>query len=159
MTLLKEKDYGTPRIESDNNVTGYIDGIEITVPEGTSIMRAAAMVGIDIPSLCASDNIDAFGSCRLCIVDFEREEKGVLGFPSSCTTPLSNGMKVKTKNSHLKSLRKDLLEMYISDHPLDCNTCSADGDCDLQTQADDHNLLKIISWWLQNMILRMVALT
>ena len=139
MTLLKEKDYGTPRIESDNNVTGYIDGIEITVPEGTSIMRAAAMVGIDIPSLCASDNIDAFGSCRLCIVDFEGR-KG-FGYPSSCTTPLSNGMKVKTKNSHLKSLRKDLLEMYISDHPLDCNTCSADGDCDLQTQADDHNLL------------------
>ena len=139
MTLLKEKDYGTPKIESDNNVTGYIDGIEITVPEGTSIMRAAAMVGIDIPSLCASDNMDAFGSCRLCIVDFEGR-KG-FGYPSSCTTPLSDGMKVKTKNARLKSLRKDLLEMYISDHPLDCNTCSADGDCDLQTQADDHNLL------------------
>ena len=139
MTLLKEKDYGTPKIESDNNVTGYIDGIEITVPEGTSIMRAAAMVGIDIPSLCASDNMDAFGSCRLCIVDFEGR-KG-FGYPSSCTTPLSKGMKVKTKNGHLKSLRKDLLEMYISDHPLDCNTCSADGDCDLQTQADNHNLL------------------
>ncbi len=139
MTLLKEKDYGTPKIESDNNVTGYIDGIEITVPEGTSIMRAAAMVGIDIPSLCASDNIDAFGSCRLCIVDFEGR-KG-FGYPSSCTTPLNNGMKINTKNDTLKSLRKDLLEMYISDHPLDCNTCSADGDCDLQTQADDHNLL------------------
>ena len=98
MTLLKEKDYGTPRIESDNNVTGYIDGIEITVPEGTSIMRAAAMVGIDIPSLCASDNMDAFGSCRLCIVDFEGR-KG-FGYPSSCTTPLSNGMKVKTRNGY-----------------------------------------------------------
>ena len=69
MTLLKEKNYGTPKVTSDNTVTGYIDGIEISVPEGTSIMRAASMVGIDIPSLCASDNLDAFGSCRLCIVE------------------------------------------------------------------------------------------
>ena len=140
MTLLKEKNYGTPKVTSDNTVTGYIDGIEISVPEGTSIMRAASMVGIDIPSLCASDNLDAFGSCRLCIVDFEGR-KG-FGYPSSCTSPLNNGMKVTTKNNHLESLRKDLLEMYISDHPLDCNTCSSDGDCDLQTQADNHDLLK-----------------
>ena len=140
MTLLKEKNYGTPKVTSDNTVTGYIDGIEISVPEGTSIMRAASMVGIDIPSLCASDNLDAFGSCRLCIVDFEGR-KG-FGYPSSCTSPLNNGMKVTTKNNHLESLRKDLLEMYISDHPLDCNTCSSDGDCDLQNQADNHNLLK-----------------
>ncbi len=140
MTLLKEKNYGTPKVTSDNTVTGYIDGIEISVPEGTSIMRAASMVGIDIPSLCASDNLDAFGSCRLCIVDFEGR-KG-FGYPSSCTSPLNNGMKVITKNNHLESLRKDLLEMYISDHPLDCNTCSSDGDCDLQTQADNHDLLK-----------------
>ena len=140
MTLLKEKNYGTPKVTSDNTVTGYIDGIEISVPEGTSIMRAASMVGIDIPSLCASDNLDAFGSCRLCIVDFEGR-KG-FGYPSSCTSPLNNGMKVITKNNHLESLRKDLLEMYISDHPLDCNTCSSDGDCDLQNQADNHNLLK-----------------
>jgi len=140
MTLLKEKNYGTPKVTSDNTVTGYIDGIEISVPEGTSIMRAASMVGIDIPSLCASDNLDAFGSCRLCIVDFEGR-KG-FGYPSSCTSPLNNGMKVTTKNNHLESLRKDLLEMYISDHPLDCNTCSSDGDCDLQNQADNHDLLK-----------------
>ena len=140
MTLLKEKNYGTPKVTSDNTVTGYIDGIEISVPEGTSIMRAASMVGIDIPSLCASDNLDAFGSCRLCIVDFEGR-KG-FGYPSSCTSPLNNGMKVITKNNHLESLRKDLLEMYISDHPLDCNTCSSDGDCDLQNQADNHDLLK-----------------
>ena len=140
MTLLKEKNYGTPEVSSKNTVTGYIDGIEISVPEGTSIMRAASMVGVDIPSLCASDNIDAFGSCRLCIVDFEGR-KG-FGYPSSCTSPLNNGMKVITNNHHLDSLRKDLLEMYTSDHPLDCNTCSADGDCDLQTQADNHHLLE-----------------
>ena len=140
MTLLKEKNYGTPKVESKNNVTGFIDGIEVTVPEGTSIMRAASTIGIDVPSLCASDNLDAFGSCRLCIIDFEGR-KG-FGYPSACTSPLDNGMKVITKNNHLDALRKDLLEMYTSDHPLDCNTCSSDGDCDLQTQADDHQLLQ-----------------
>ena len=65
MMRLKEKDYGTPIVKSEKTVTGYVDGIEVTVPEGTSIMRAASMVDIDIPSLCASDNMNHFGSCRL----------------------------------------------------------------------------------------------
>ena len=95
MTLLKEKDYGTPPVKSEKTVTGYIDDIEVTVPEGTSIMRAASMLDIDIPSLCASDNIKHFGSCRLCIVDFEGRTG--FGYPSSCTTPLSEGMRVKLK--------------------------------------------------------------
>ncbi len=138
MTILKEKDFGTPIVESEKNVTGYIDDIEVTVPEGTSIMRAASMLDIDIPSLCASDNIDHFGSCRLCIVDFEG--RSGFGYPSSCTTPLTEGMKVVTKNSQLSNLRKDLLEMYISDHPLDCNSCAGNGDCDLQDQAEGHDL-------------------
>ena len=109
MTRLKEKDFGTPIVKSDKTVTGYIDQIEITVPENTSIMRAAAMVGIDIPSLCASDNIKSFGSCRLCIVDFEGRTG--FGYPSSCTTPLTDGMKVITQNNELSVFRKDLLEM------------------------------------------------
>ena len=140
MTLLKEKDYGTPPVKSEKTVTGYIDDIEVTVPEGTSIMRAASMLDIDIPSLCASDNIKHFGSCRLCIVDFEGRTG--FGYPSSCTTPLSEGMRVKTQNSEMTKFRKDLLEMYISDHPLDCNTCASDQDCDLQDQADIHGLLE-----------------
>ena len=138
MTRLKEKDFGTPIVKSKKTVTGYVDGIKITVPENTSIMRAAAMVDVDIPSLCASDNIKSFGSCRLCIVDFEG--RSGFGYPSSCTTPLEEGMKVVTQNNELSVLRKDLLEMYISDHPLDCNTCAADGDCDLQDQSIDHGL-------------------
>jgi len=140
MTLLKEKDYGTPPVKSEKTVTGFIDDIEVTVPEGTSIMRAASMLDIDIPSLCASDNIKHFGSCRLCIVDFEGRTG--FGYPSSCTTPLSEGMRVKTQNSEMTKFRKDLLEMYISDHPLDCNTCASDQDCDLQDQADIHGLLE-----------------
>ena len=107
MTILKEKDSGTPIVESEKNVTGYIDDIEVTVPEGTSIMRAASMLDIDIPSLCASDNIDHFGSCRLCIVDFEG--RSGFGYPSSCTTPLTEGMKVVTKNSQLSILSIYLL--------------------------------------------------
>ena len=140
MMRLKEKDYGTPIVQSEKTVTGYVDGIEVTVPEGTSIMRAASMVDIDIPSLCASDNMNHFGSCRLCIVDFEG--RSGFGYPSSCTTPLTDGMKVVTQNSELSVFRKDLLEMYISDHPLDCNTCSGDGDCDLQDQAKGHDLFE-----------------
>ena len=70
------------------------------------------------------------------------EGRSGFGYPSSCTTPLTDGMKVVTQNSELSVFRKDLLEMYISDHPLDCNTCSGDGDCDLQDQAKGHDLFE-----------------
>ena len=139
MMRLKEKDYGTPIVQSEKTVTGYVDGIEVTVPEGTSIMRAASMVDIDIPSLCASDNMNHFGSCRLCIVDFEG--RSGFGYPSSCNNPLTDGMKVVTKILSCPSLER-FIEMYISDHPLDCNTCSGDGDCDLQDQAKGHDLFE-----------------
>src|SRR5919206_1933215 len=131
MSLIEEIDYGTPRSKSTTMVTLTIDGREITVPEGTSIMRASMEAGIQVPKLCATDMVDAFGSCRLCLVEIH----GRPGTPASCTTPVAPGMVVKTQTERLKRLRKGVMELYISDHPLDCLTCSANGDCELQDMA------------------------
>jgi len=134
------KDYGTPSPISANDiadkadvdaVTGIIDGVEVTVSKGTSVMRAAAIADINIPKLCATDSIKAFGSCRLCLVQIE----GHRGSPASCTTPFEEGMLVTTQNAELADLRRGVMELYISDHPLDCLTCSANGDCELQDMA------------------------
>ncbi|MBB2487387.1 formate dehydrogenase subunit alpha [Mitsuaria sp. WAJ17] len=126
-----EIDYGTPRRESEHEVTLEIDGHSVTVPAGTSLMRAAAEAGVMVPKLCATDSLEPFGSCRLCLVEID----GRKGFPASCTTPAEAGMKVKTQSPKLQQLRKGVMELYISDHPLDCLTCSANGNCELQTQA------------------------
>ncbi len=131
MGFEREKDFGTPESKSEQMVTLSIDGREVTVPAGTSVMRAAAEIGGSIPKLCATDNVKAFGSCRLCLVEIE----GARGTPASCTTPVGPGMKVKTQTPRLEKLRKGVMELYISDHPLDCLTCSANNDCELQDQA------------------------
>lgn len=128
---LKEIDYGTPKRESTREVTLEIDGTEVTVPAGTSLMRAAVDAGINVPKLCATDSLEPFGSCRLCLVEIE----GRKGFPASCTTPAEAGMKVRTQTPKLQDLRKGVMELYISDHPLDCLTCSANGNCELQDMA------------------------
>ncbi|MFM1817713.1 MAG: hypothetical protein RL364_573 [Pseudomonadota bacterium] len=126
-----DMDFGTPRRESEREVSLNIDGYNVTVPEGTSVMRAAAEAGIAVPKLCATDCLEAFGSCRMCLVEID----GRKGSPASCTTPAENGMVVRTQTPKLAKLRRDVMELYISDHPLDCLTCSANGDCELQTQA------------------------
>ena len=126
-----ERDMGTPAARSDQMVTLEIDGFAVTVPEGTSIMRAAAEAGIPVPKLCATDSVEAFGSCRLCLVEIE----GRAGTPASCTTPVSPGLVVHTQTQKLKDLRRGVMELYISDHPLDCLTCAANGDCELQDMA------------------------
>ena len=131
MTLIKETDYGTPPSKSENMVTLTIDGKSVTVPEGTSIMRAAMEMGTEIPKLCATDSIKAFGSCRLCVIEIE----GRYGTPASCTTPVMPGMSVKTQTPRLAAIRRGVMELYISDHPLDCLTCAANGDCELQDMA------------------------
>ncbi|MFG1430738.1 formate dehydrogenase subunit alpha [Xanthobacter sp. V2C-8] len=131
MSLINEIDYGTPASTAEKLVTLTIDGMRVSVPEGTSIMRAAMEVGNQIPKLCATDMLDAFGSCRLCLVEIE----GRNGTPASCTTPVAEGIVVKTQTERLKQIRKGVMELYISDHPLDCLTCSANGDCELQEMA------------------------
>ncbi len=131
MPLVEDRDYGTPERVSDRLVTLEIDGHVITVPEGTSVMRAAAELGTSIPKLCATDSLEPFGSCRLCLVEIE----GWRGTPASCTTPVEPGMKVRTQTKRLAKLRRNVMELYISDHPLDCLTCAANGDCELQDMA------------------------
>ncbi|MFC2969003.1 formate dehydrogenase subunit alpha [Acidimangrovimonas pyrenivorans] len=126
-----DQDFGTPESRSTEMVTLTIDGFAVTVPEGTSVMRAAKETGISIPKLCATDSIEAFGSCRLCVVEIE----GRNGTPASCTTPVAPGMVVHTQTGKLAKLRRGVMELYISDHPLDCLTCAANGDCELQDMA------------------------
>ena len=132
-----ERDLGTPapdrreRTPAPATVQLTIDGQQVQVAEGTSIMRAAALCGVDIPKLCATDRLDAFGSCRMCLVEID----GRKGTPASCTTPVADGMQVSTQTRRLARLRQGVMELYISDHPLDCLTCAANGDCELQDMA------------------------
>ncbi len=131
MTLMHDRDLGTPERVSTDLLTLEIDGQTVEVPVGTSVMRAAALMGNDIPKLCATDSLEPFGSCRLCVVEID----GRKGTPASCTTPCENDMKVSTQSAKVSKIRTGVMELYISDHPLDCLTCPANGDCELQDMA------------------------
>ena len=131
MALIHETDYGTPSRVGETLVTLEIDGKPVTVPAGSSVMRAAVVAGVQVPKLCATDSVEAFGSCRLCLVEVE----GRRGTPASCTTLAEPGMKVHTSSPKLSKLRRGMMELYISDHPLDCLTCGANGNCELQDMA------------------------
>ncbi|HEY2397051.1 MAG TPA: formate dehydrogenase subunit alpha [Rudaea sp.] len=115
MLSINETDLGTPLpIQIMKKVTLTIDGREISVPAGTSVLRAASEAGIQVPKLCATELLDAFGSCRLCLVQIE----GMKGYPASCTTPVAADMKVTTQNAKLADIRRGVMELYLSDHPL-----------------------------------------
>ena len=132
----RQADLGTPAVQAEQHVSLTVDGRAVTVPLGTSVMRAASQAGGAIPKLCATDSLQAFGSCRLCLVEIE----GRRGTPASCTTPAEDGMVVHTQTARLQKLRRGVMELYISDHPLDCLTCSANSDCELQDAAADVGL-------------------
>jgi formate dehydrogenase major subunit len=129
MYALNTHDLGTPASEGAP-ITLTINGAEVTVPAGTSVMRAAAAAGGAIPKLCATDTLKAFGSCRVCLVEIE----GQRGFPASCTTLVAAGMKVNTESDRLKKLRQGVVELYLSDHP---ETCSAGSRSELRQVAAD----------------------
>ncbi|HEY7445529.1 MAG TPA: 2Fe-2S iron-sulfur cluster-binding protein, partial [Vicinamibacterales bacterium] len=132
MYAINHKDLGTPASEREAQVSLEIDGVAVTVPEGTSIMRAAGLAGCQVPKLCATDTLKSFGSCRLCLVEID----GRRGYPASCTTPVADGLKVRTQSPKLLQLRRGVMELYISDHPLDCVSCPANGHCELQDMAE-----------------------
>ena len=134
-----EKDFGTPAQVGELDVSLSIDGATVKVAAGTSVMRAAAEAGIKVPRLCATDSLAAFGSCRVCLVEIE----GLRGYPASCTTPVREGMVVRTQTERLAGLRRNVMELYISDHPLDCLTCAANGDCELQDTAGELGLREV----------------
>jgi formate dehydrogenase major subunit len=131
MQSIVDQDLGTPARVGTPLITLTIDGQPVTVPEGTSVLRAAALLGQKIPKLCATEQLEAFGSCRLCLVQIE----GMKGLPASCTTPVAEGMQVTTQTAKLAEVRRGVMELYISDHPLDCLTCPANGHCELQDMA------------------------
>lgn len=110
--IIPDRDMGTPAVKSDVTVNLLVDGIPVSVPAGTSVMRAAAVAGISVPKLCATDHVSAFGSCRLCVVQID----GMRGLPASCTTPVAEGMVVHTQTDEVAQVRKGVMELYISDH-------------------------------------------
>src|SRR5580692_3269677 len=116
MFAIDYEDLGTPApAQSNAQVTVEIDGTSVTVPEGTSVMRAAALAGVSVPKLCATDTLKAFGSCRLCLIEIE----GRKGYPASCTTQVAEGMKIRTQSEKLTTLRRGVMELYASDHPAE----------------------------------------
>ena len=131
MPLLREPDRGTPARPDGGPVVVVVDGLSVTVPEGTSVLRAAAEAGVEVPKLCATESLEPFGSCRMCLVEID----GRRGTPASCTTPVTDGMVVHTQTPTVERLRQGVMELYLSDHPLDCLTCSDNGDCELQDVA------------------------
>src|SRR5689334_487072 len=109
MYAIDYQDLGTPmpvngEADSAAAITLEIDGRAVTVPEGTSVMRAAALAGVRVPKLCATDTLKAFGSCRLCLVEIE----GRKGYPASCTTTVAAGMKIRTQSDKLMQLRRSV---------------------------------------------------
>src|SRR5262245_9034272 len=131
MLSITDKDFGTPSKTTGKMVELEVDGMAVSVPEGSSVMFAAAAAGTKIPKLCATEILEPFGSCRLFLVEIQ----GRRGYPASCTTPVEPGMKVRTQSPKLADLRRGVMELYISDHPLDCLTCPANGHCELQDMA------------------------
>ena len=138
-TLINEIDYGTPRSKAEKSVALSIDGKQVSVPEGTSIMRAAMETGIEIPKLCATDMLDAFGSCRLCLVEID----GRAGTPASCTTPVAEGMVVHTMSDRLDRIRKGVMELYVSDHSVDSLDRRKYADVDLLDTAAEVGLEEV----------------
>ncbi|HEY2807568.1 MAG TPA: formate dehydrogenase subunit alpha [Steroidobacteraceae bacterium] len=134
MYAVDYQDQGTPKPQLASGaapVTLEVDGTSVTVPDGTSIMRAAALAGVKVPKLCATDTLKAFGSCRVCLVEIE----GRKGYPASCTTQAAAGMKVRTQSDKLMQLRRGVIDLYVSDHPLECAGCPAHGHCELEDVA------------------------
>jgi formate dehydrogenase major subunit len=132
MYAIDYEDLGTPQPSSGAPVSVEIDGHAVTVPEGTSVMRAAALAGVKVPKLCATDTLKAFGSCRLCLVEIE----GRKGYPASCTTTVAAGMKIQTQSQKLQQLRRSVMELYLSDYPLERQPSEAEARTELRAMAD-----------------------
>jgi len=105
-----------------------IDEKKISVPEGTTILRAATLAGIRIPRLCFHKRLIPIGSCRMCVVEVE----GYANPMTACNTPVVEGIKVRTNSERLLKMRKDNLKLILVNHPLDCPVCDAGGECELQ---------------------------
>jgi NADH-quinone oxidoreductase subunit G len=117
-------------------VSCTIDGIDISVPKGTLVIRAAELLGIEIPRFCDHPLLDPVGACRQCLVDVEGQRKPL----ASCTTTVTDGMVVKTQLTSpvADKAQQGVMEMLLINHPLDCPICDKGGECPLQNQAMSH---------------------
>ena len=116
-----------------------IDNITVEVPEGTTILNAARKVGIKIPTLCYLENVQAIGACRVCLVEVE----GAKTLVTSCVTPATEGMKVHTNTKRVRDARRTVVELILSDHDGDCQTCDRSGDCELQELARELGIREV----------------
>ncbi len=113
-----------------------IQSIEVTVPEGTSVLEAARIAGIDIPTLCYHPDLKPFGSCGLCVCKQEGSAKII----RACATPVAEGMKIITHDPELYEVRKNILQLTLSNHPMNCLTCIRNNKCELQKLAIEYGL-------------------
>jgi iron-only hydrogenase group A len=116
-----------------------IDNRKVQVPDGTNLIDAARLAGVTIPSLCYLKHVQAIGACRVCLVEVE----GAKSLAASCVTPATEGMKVHTNSSRVRDARRAVVELILSDHEGDCQTCDRNGDCELQAVARDLGIREI----------------
>ncbi|MDQ7093749.1 2Fe-2S iron-sulfur cluster-binding protein [Desulfosporosinus sp. PR] len=117
-------------------LTLTIDGREVSVPKGTTVLEACRMNNIPIPTLCHAPELTSSGACRLCVVQIE----GMRNLPPSCVTQAAQGMKVETQNPKVRNARKMILELLVASHPLDCMTCQKMGNCSLAQYAYEYGV-------------------
>jgi len=116
-----------------------VNDIPVEVPEDTTILEAAQRVGVRIPTLCYLEGVQAIGACRVCLVEVE----GAKTLVPSCVTPVTDGMKVKTNTRRVREARHTVVELLLSDHDGDCQTCERNDDCELQALARELGIREI----------------
>ena len=122
----------------DNMITLTIDGVEVTVPAGTTVLEAAHQANIHIPTLCYLKGVNQIGACRMCIVD-----TGARNPIAACTLPATNCMNVRTNTPAVLEARRNTLELILSNHDRECTTCVRSQNCELQSLAKELNITKI----------------
>ena len=113
-----------------------INGIAVSVPEGSTILEAARAAGVDIPTLCYLKEINEIGACRICVV----EATGARGLVAACVYPVAEGMEVKTNTPKVHQSRRTTLELILSTHDKDCLSCVRSQDCELQRLCRDYGI-------------------
>jgi formate dehydrogenase major subunit len=113
-----------------------INGVQVSAPDGSTILEAARQAGIRIPTLCHHPNLSNVGACRMCVVSVERAR----GLQTACTTPVFEGMVVDTESKEARATRQFVLEMLLSDHPNECMKCEANSDCELQDLVYEYDV-------------------
>jgi formate dehydrogenase alpha subunit len=121
-----------------NEFTLTVDGRMVTAREGQTVLEACIGAGVRVPRLCHDPRLEPYGGCRLCVVQIE----GMRGFPTSCTTQVSDGMVVTTQSPDLHSMRKTVVELLLSDHNISCLSCDSSGRCDLQDLAYEFEIVQ-----------------